>query len=357
MHARRILLGHLGSFGDCLYATAVARQIKHDEPACHLTWAIGSKYRSVIDENPFVDAIWEIPLARRDDADATWRRFAAEARARVRRGEFDRAFFTQLSPDNYQNFDGTIRASIFRGYPHPVTVPVQPVIRLNDRDVAAARGFAERHGLAGRTHVILFECAAESRQSFVTIAFAAAVAARVTARRDDTVFILSSTERVQETPGKIVDGSILTLTQNAELSRYCTLLVGCSSGISWLCTSDWAKPLPAIQLLRRSTSVFASMVHDAEHFGLSAEHIIELTDCPEERVADCIQAVLHGSFAEARKEFHEQIPVRLDFYIEVFLRSVLRQMQPLKIARSLGHVFRRYGPRPFLRYILDKVSF
>jgi hypothetical protein len=99
------------------------------------------------------------------------------------------------------------------------------------------------------------------------------------------------------------------------------------------------------------------MVHDAEHFGLPTEHIIELTDCSEERVADCIQAVLHGPFAEARKEFHEQIPVRLDFYIEVFLRSVLRQMQPLKIARSLGHVFRRYGPRPFLRYVLDKVSF
>jgi len=356
MHPRRILLGHLGAYGDCLYATAIARQIKHDVPGCHLTWAIGSKYRSVIEGNPYVDAIWEVPLTRRDDADAAWRRFAAEARTRVVQGGFDSAYFTQLSPDNYQNFDGTIRASIFRGYPHPVTVPVQPVIRLSDHDVAAARGFAERHRLADRTHVILFECAAESRQSFVTPAFAAAVAAAVTGRRDDTLVILSSAQRVLETPGKIVDGSVLTLAQNAEITRHCTLLVGCSSGISWLCTSDWAKPLPTIQLLTRATSVFASMVHDAEHFGLPADHIIEMTECSKEHAAACIQSVLTEPFAQARHRFHEQIPVRLDFYLDVFMRSVLRQMQPLKALRSLIHVLRRYGPRPFLRYGIDKFN-
>lgn len=356
MRPRRILLGHLGAFGDCLYATAVARQIRHDFPDCHLTWAIGSKYRSVVDGNPDVNEIWEVPLVRRDDGDAVWRHFAAEAGARVQRGDFDRAYFTQIGPDNYQNFDGTIRASIFRGYPRPVTVPVRPVIRLGDHDIAATRIFAERHRLADRQQVILFECAAESRQSFVTTDFALAVAQLVTGQRDDTVFILSSATRVMEIPGKIVDGSVLTLKQNAELTKSCTLLVGCSSGISWLCTSDWAKPLPTIQLLRRVTSVFASMVHDAEHFGLPTDHIIEMTDCPEERVAACIQAVLTGPFDEARTRFHERIPVRLDFYLEVFMRAVLRQMQPFKVVRSLLHVFRRYGPRPFLRYCIDKIG-
>ena len=355
MRPTRILLGHLASFGDCLFATAVARQIKRDFPGCHLTWAVGSMYRGAIECNPDVDDIWEVPLSRRDQTNPAWRRFEAEARARVRRGEFDEAFFTQIGPDNYQNFDGTIRASIFRAYPRPITVPVRPVVRLTEAEVAATRSFAEQHRLAERDHVILFECASESRQSFVTPAFAATVASLVTSQRYDTAVILSSNARVEETPGNVIDGSVLSLRQNAELTKYCSLLVGCSSGVSWLCTSDWAKPLKTIQLLRRATSVFASMAHDAGYFGLPAAHIIEMTDCSEERVATCITTALSGTFEDARNTFHEQIPVRLDYYIEVFMRAVVRQFQPFKVLRSLSHVFRRYGIRPFLRYCADKL--
>jgi hypothetical protein len=355
MSQMRILLGHLASFGDCLYATAVARQIKHDYPGCHLTWAVGSLYRGAIDGNPDVDTIWEIPLPARDRMDPTWRSFEADARRRVRRGEFDRAFFTQIGPRHYENFDGTVRASIFHGYPGPITVPVRPVFRLTDAEVAATRAFADRHRLAERTHVILFECAAESRQSFVTPAFAATVARQLTTQRDDTAVILSSHERVREADTAVIDGSTLTLRQNAELSRHCTLLVGCSSGISWLCTSDWAKRLPTVQLLRRETYVLASMTHDAEHFGLPTEHIIEMTDCSEEHVVSCITAILSGPFADARGKFHEQIPVRLDYYLEVYMRAVLRQFQPWKVVQSLFHVFRRYGCRPFFRYCRDKL--
>ena len=39
---KRVLLGHLGEKGDCLYASAVSRQIKADLPESHLTWAVGS---------------------------------------------------------------------------------------------------------------------------------------------------------------------------------------------------------------------------------------------------------------------------------------------------------------------------
>lgn len=355
MPPTRILLGHLASFGDCLFATTVARQIKRDFPGCHLTWAVGSLYRGAIQGNPDVDEIWEIPLSRRDRTDSVWRTFAAEAHSRLGRGEFHRAFFTQIGPDNYQNFDGTIRSSIFRAYPGPITVPVTPVFRLTDAEVAATRTFAERHRLADRKHVILFECASESRQSFVTPIFATVVARLVTAQRNDTAFILSSNVLVEETPGAVIDGSVLSLRQNAEVTKYCTLLVGCSSGVSWLSTSDWAKPLPTIQLLRRATSVFASMAHDAEYFGLPTGHIIEMTECSVEHLAACIATALSSSFDQARITFHERVPVRLNFYLEVFMRAVVRQFQPFKALRSLTHVFRRYGIRPFLRYCADKL--
>jgi hypothetical protein len=352
--APRILLGQLGSFGDCLYVTAVARQIKEDHPGCHLTWAIGSPYRSILDCNPYVDAIWEVPFASRGDMDRAWRRFEREARRRHRAGEFDRLVFTQLGPDNYQNFDGTIRASLFRGYPGRITVPITPVLRLTDAEVECVRQFAAAHRLATHRNVVLFECTPASGQSYLTPAFALAAARAVLARTPDTAFILSSHESIPTGDGRIVDGSGLSFRMNAELTKYCSLLIGCSSGISWICTSDWARPLPMIQLLKGSTSVFASMTQDAEYFGMPVDNILEIRDCTADYLAECVVATFQAGFPEARRKFHEKIPVALDFYLEVFMLSVLKQGQLLKVLRSLRLVVSRYGFTPFREYLQHK---
>lgn len=356
MKPKRILLGHLASNGDCLYATAVARQIKNDYPGCHLTWAVGSLYRQAIDNNPYVDKIWEVQIANRDEIEIVWKIFAEEARERKQRGEFDEIFFTQLNPDNYRNFDGTVRASIFRGYPRPITVPVQPVIRLREEEVAHVREFAEQQLLSKRKHVILFECSAASSQTFVTPSFA--IEAAQIARRllPDSVFILSSNVKIESPDERIIDGSVVPFRENAELTKYCSLLVGCSSGVSWLATSNGAKQLPKIQLLSRKTGVFASMRHDAEYFGLPTDEILEMTDCTSEHVASCIVTACTESFEEARKKYHEQIAVDLTFYFERFMRSQLRQGHPLTIMRSMTNVARRYGVHPFFAYIKSKLS-
>lgn len=354
--SNRILLGQLASFGDCLLATPIARQIKQDYPGCTLTWAIGSSYRSAVEGNPFVDTIWEIPLSSRNEMDDIWRRFEVEAKKRLAQGEFDRIFLTQVNPNNYQNFDGTVRASILRGYPRPITVPITPVLRLRDEEVERVRQFAEEHQISRWKHVVLFECASRSGQSSVTPSYALEVAEDVLDRQGDCCFILSSNERIDTPRNGIVDGSVLSLRENGELSKYCTLLVGCSSGITWLCTSDWAKKLPTIQVLKRSTSVYASMAHDAEHFGLPTGHIIEMADPPVQRLADCIRAVLTEPFASVRDRFHERIPVELDLYLESFMRSVLRSGQILKVLKSLSIVRKRYGFEPFVRYIKTKLS-
>ena len=91
----RVLLGQLISNGDCLYATAVAQQIKHDFPGCHLTWAVSSLCRKIIEENPWIDDIWEIPLANWSDEllRASWHSFANEALRRYERGLYDFRFF------------------------------------------------------------------------------------------------------------------------------------------------------------------------------------------------------------------------------------------------------------------------
>ena len=120
---KRILLLHLVSLGDCLFATAVARQIKHDFPNCHLTWAISSQCSQVARNNPYVDEIWEVYTEKMNDAfgDA-WKETKKKAIEKKENGFYDYVFFTQINPDNFYNYDGTIRSTIFRAYPNPITV-------------------------------------------------------------------------------------------------------------------------------------------------------------------------------------------------------------------------------------------
>jgi ADP-heptose:LPS heptosyltransferase len=51
-----ILVVQLGSNGDCMFVTTIAKQFKEiDYPDCNLTWMIGALYSTVIENNIFVD--------------------------------------------------------------------------------------------------------------------------------------------------------------------------------------------------------------------------------------------------------------------------------------------------------------
>jgi len=315
LHQRkRILLGQLNSYGDCLYATAVARQIKSDHPDCHLTWAIGSMCRSILELNPYVDDIWEIPLNSIEEVAEVWPRFEREVQERLRRNDFDEVFLTQIAPGYTHRFDGMIRSSIFRGYPRPITVPVAPVLRLSNGEVENVRRFVTSNKLDGKSPVILFESSPKSGQSFITPEFALDVSQIVVERFPDVYVVLSSNVTIESGDARIVDGSRLTLRETAELTKYCSLLVGGSSGVSWISTSDWAKPLPMIQLLRSDAFWFASVLLDHEQWGLSTEGLIEMTHGSRETVADCIEVVLTKGFDVARSNYHETLKHKFDHY-------------------------------------------
>jgi ADP-heptose:LPS heptosyltransferase len=304
---KRILLGQLASLGDCLYATTVARQIKKDFPSCHLTWAIGSLSLSILAGNPDVNDVWEVPMKTRNEMEKAWWQFEREALTRKERGDFDEVYFTQIHPGNLQNYDGTIRSSIFNGYPNPITVSVQPVIRLSDSEIENVRRFSEQHRLNKKKQVILFETAPESGQSFINPKLAATIAERLTERLPDIAVILSSKESYLTKNERIIDGSVLSFRENAELTKYCSLLIGCSSGISWLSTSDWARTLPMVQLLKMDAPYLASFVLDHEKWGLPTNHIIEMTECSIETVVACVIKIISDGILTARKEFHKEL--------------------------------------------------
>ena len=56
--SKKFLIGQLACYGDCLFATTIAKQIRHDYPDSHITWAVSSKYRSIVEHNPDIDKIW-----------------------------------------------------------------------------------------------------------------------------------------------------------------------------------------------------------------------------------------------------------------------------------------------------------
>lgn len=300
MRGKRILLVHLTSNGDCLMATTVARQIKSDYPGCHLTWAISYKCKQVLENNPFVDHIWPITHEPNEHLhNDVWPRVKAASLRRQSEGQLDLVFFTQIYPENFNNFDGTTRSSIFRSYPGKITVPLQPVLFLYQSEVDRVTEFAARHQLRRYKNVILFECSPASSQSLLTQETAIRISTRIAEARQDTAIVVSSHRSFDSESPAVIDGSTLTFRENAELSKHCTLLLGCSSGITWLLTSNWAKKIPTIQFLHRSTCwfSFASVKYDHQFWGLSTDHILETDRHSEADVVDLVLKFLsQGSF-------------------------------------------------------------
>lgn len=311
---KRILLVHLVSLGDCIYVTAVARQIKQDYPGCHLTWAISNRCSQVIQNNPYVDEIWEVYLEKMSDAwESAWEETKKKALEKKEKGLYDFLFFTQLYPDNIGNYDGTIRSSTFRGYPCPISIPITPFIRLNDKEIENVKNFVTQNRIAKFKHIILFESSPGSIQSPMNNFFALKISKKIIDNFEDAVVLITSHQKIDTHHDRIIDASTLTFRENAELSKYCNLLIGCSSGITWLLTSNWAKKIPTIQILKTGaiTFEFASVSYDLEYWGQPIDHIIEITKFDEEYIYNCVKMTLEEGIYEARKKYNEKLKPRI----------------------------------------------
>lgn len=303
----RILVGHLTSNGDILYSSAIARQIKEiDYPGCHLTWAVSGRCAKTLDLNPYIDEIWQFALDGVNDVTGDWYKFCKEAIQKKEQGDFNIIYLIQLIGDNLLHYNKTIRLSVLGGYPRPLTVPLEPVIRLSGNEVENVRLFTISQKFEKYKKVVLFECAPLSGQSLVTPQFALDVLEIVNKQLSGICFILSSNITINSNRANIINASELSFRENAELSKYCDLLIGCSSGITWLLTSDWAKPMPTIQLLNKEAIWFNSLVKDYEVRGKDAGHVLEMYKFNVHTAAECIIKTLTDGFEKTRKSYHQQ---------------------------------------------------
>lgn len=346
----RILLGQLGSNGDCLYATAVARQIKLDHPKAHLTWAIADLTRDSVRHLPYVDEWWEFPVRDFAEMERAWFRFEREAWARHGTGEFTRLVMTQIWPGNMRHFDGTVRPSLYRGYPGRITDPAIAHIHLTDEERERVDAWVAEMVAPRGNRVCLVECFAKSGQSFMTPALAQAVAERVTAVVPDCVVILSTHLPVVSDNPRILWGGHLSIRQTAHLTHHIDLFMGCGSGLTVAATSSAAKAdIPLIQVLEASTSVFGSFRHDFDYWGRPSEQFLETTARDTDVLADIVVTVLRDGLIAAKAAFDQPQFLQFSWYRHLITEVLLRRSRFVEAAQSWLLTSDRYGAVAELR--------
>ncbi len=350
MSRKKILLGHLNSNGDCLFATVIARQIKEiDYPNSHLTWAVNSKCRQAVEMNPYIDEIWEIPTEKVLTNAAEWESFLAETASKQQRGEFDEVFLTQIIGANEMRYDGGIRSSIYNNYPHEIVVPHQPIIKLSAAEIENVRRFAEENAFDEFSKIVLVECSPQSFTTALNLQTAQQLALQIVTENAQTACVISSKDAFAPAHPQIFDASELSFRENAELTEYCDLLIGCGSGISWLTTTDGAKNLDKILIINNQTTAFASIADDHRFFGLPTDRLIEIksdADAPRQ-AAKCFAKINSDGFAAARKQFHEEIRTANFFYLENQLRNSLKSLKIGEFLQILRRYFKRNGAKLF----------
>jgi len=340
---KKIALVHLGSFGDCLYATAIARQIKTDYPDCYLTWIIGEKYSSVLINNPYVDEIEKYPNP--DYYFEGWNLLKEKCLKLKNEGFYDEVFFSQIYPENLHTFDGTIRNSTFKGYPGNIS-DVTPVLFLTEEEVTNVKKFLNKVN-PDKKRIVVFEFAANSNQTFINKQFAVEAAHRIVNNISDYIVILTSHQKIETGNPNIIDGSSLTFRENAELVNNAWLFIGCSSGITWLSTSGWGKQVPTIQLINPKAYWFAGVLYDHEYFGIDNKHIIEMQQCTTDYLLNCLVEIYNNNFELAKNKYSQTVlPARFKAFRILHFRFLTRFQ--LTKTRSL---YKSYVQRHGFRYV------
>jgi ADP-heptose:LPS heptosyltransferase len=308
----RILLIHLFSNGDCLYATTIAKQIKHDFAGCKLIWAISSHCKNIILNNPYVDEVWDVPIPHSSQNEQVFADVISNARQKKQNGELDKIFITQILGNNFSKYDGCVRSSIYRCYGKPLTVNKTPILILKEQEIERAKNFAAVNKLSEFKNIILFECAPQSGQVKFDEVFIKNLSSEIT-NIESTCIVLSSAKKIDIEVQNVFDGSVLTIRETAALSHYCSLLIGCSSGITWVTYSTAAKQLPTVQLLNKDTYIYNPPSVAFERIGEPNHLIIELFEFDLKSVSSCVNTIIKENFDTAKQLYNQ--PAKKQFKI------------------------------------------
>lgn len=343
MASPKILIVHLNSNGDVLLATPIARQIKEvDFKGCHITWAVGTYCKAMLKDNPYIDEIIDVPLNSIKGYSDIWNNFYKKTIEYKETGRFDYIYYTQVIGDNkFSHYNGSLREIILKSYPKKITVPITPIITLDFNEVTNVKRFILENNISQYSLKILFECSPNCGQFNISPEIAVSIASNPSFVCKNICFIISSPYKIKSNYHYIIDGSVLTLRENAELTKYCDLLIGCSSGISWISRTTWAKPIPMIQLLNTNITIFNSFIIDHKRFNLDHSNILELYNPSPEKIIICLNDYVNNGIEYVIRTYQEKTKPSF-FYYKKYFKYFLDESQYVDLLRLNYFHFIKY---------------
>jgi ADP-heptose:LPS heptosyltransferase len=301
----RYFIYQFAAFGDCLFATIVVKQLKYNDPDCEITWGISKRYVSILKNNPYVDRILEFEI---DPKTATPNEFDKHNSViNNLEKEFGSNFIhLQLLNKHIHHLFTTLRYTVIKVFGGPITVSRNAVLYLDQKEKDNVKEFIFKNEINTYSTKILFECAPSSGQSTVDYKFALQVAEKIIAKNKNVCIVLSGAFSIEVNSPQIFNANSISYRENLELINYCDLLIGCSSGISWLTICESAKPIPMIQLLSSKSDLFAGVHFDFEINNLDNSHILEMINFDVIKTVECIEAFLKVGILETKLKFHQE---------------------------------------------------
>ncbi|HET9057613.1 MAG TPA: hypothetical protein VFN30_12275 [Chitinophagaceae bacterium] len=303
-NGQKIALVQLFSNGDCLFATTIARQLKNDHPGCELTWIVSSNCKNMLLNNPDIDVVEEVVIPGAAQNEEVFNRVVKETLEKKTAGIYAKVIVPQLLGTNMQYYDGTVCSSIYRSSGLNINVDTAPVLYLTEIEKEAAKQFALKYSLPGYKNVVLFECAPQTKQLNLTDEIILDYSLRIL-KEENTCVILSGPRSYNFDHPHIIDGNTLSIRETVALTHYCTLLLGCSSGISWAATSIAAKPLPMVQILAPDAYYFNPLSFTFKKWHKPTGGLIELVHFDNQKLETVFADIFHQGF-EAAQEKHNQ---------------------------------------------------
>jgi ADP-heptose:LPS heptosyltransferase len=323
MTIERILLIQLFSNGDCLYVTAIARQIKKNHPGSYLTWIVSSKCSSMLLNNPDIDEILEVAIPNASQNEIIFNQILSEANEKKRFGLYSKIIVPQLIGNNMKYYDGLVYSSLYRSAGFEQIDDPTPKLYLTQNEYQIAKEFAQQNQLHLYKHVILFECAPQSNQLLLTDELIKEYA-RCIVNQGSACVILSSPKAYRFNEPHIFDGNRLSIRETVALTHYCTLLLGCSSGISWAANSNAAKSLNFVQILSKQAYYFNPLSLTLEKWHYSSNRILELIEFNTHKIEQVFQDIFTKDFQSARINHHQKVQISFKLHrgiIHHFLKN------------------------------------
>ena len=112
LSGKRILIVKPSSLGDVVHTLPLVHAIKRQYPTCHIGWVVQKSFKSLLESDPFIDALYPVLIPSTSDPSASWATFFRAAGATIRTLSSLRAVFRNRPYDLVLDLHASFRSGL-----------------------------------------------------------------------------------------------------------------------------------------------------------------------------------------------------------------------------------------------------